>query len=747
MIFLNSLLALGALAFTVPLAIHLLFRNRFEIIDWGAMRFLESVIRVNRRRMQLRNLLLLLVRCAIPILLAFCLARPVLTGWKALPGNEPISMVLALDTSFSLAAKVDPSASRFDRVIATAQEIISTLPRGSDVTLVTSASSRSDQEAGASRSDPQSALNDLKSLRIGGGAMSLERLLSEALRKVTSAATERRQIVLLTDNAASDYSGSELEALTTIGERRSALAPTPFIAWIDSWKFAPALLKNRRITKLEPIQASSVPGQSVTWNVEAKMDGELPTTTSMDVLVNGETTESKAITFRSGLATATFETSFKDAGRHVVEVAFPSDDEFSIDDRKSADFNVYPPLDVWLVDGTPSDQPLQSDTDFLSVALSPFSLAGEKAVDLFRTERVGVRELSSRTAETPKIVVLADVGPMQSDELKWLQNFVEVDGGTLVFFAGQATEADLWDRQLVKTDGTPLLPMKWGSIKSTDEGATGTNAAGTKIEDSRMTYPPLAAFSKDAKGSLASVEVSSYRNLIMRDKAVVDDSQAKSTDANIILRLENGDALMAVGDVGKGRVLQVATTANDRWTSFPRRLPFVPLVQQLFLHLATGSSLASTSVAGEPISFNPPQRTEKEKQAENAETTKAPSDAWTVTTPTGETLPIKQTDGRVVWANTVSAGTYRFTSEDGRFAYAAVSVPEQDLKIADAADSVLADAAKRIGANRYDSVSAYQSDDSNRRFGRGIWRFVLLALLAAMIIEPILQQRGAKATS
>ena len=757
MIFLNWLLALGALAFTVPLAIHLLFRNRFEIVDWGAMRFLESVIRINRRRMKLRNLLLLLVRCAIPILLAFCLARPVLTGWKALPGNEPISMVLALDTSYSLAAKVDPSANRFDRLIATAQEIVSTLPRGSDVTLITSASSRSgdNENDDASRGDPQSTLNDLRSLRIGGNALSLERLLSEALRKVTTAPTERRQVVLLTDNAASDFSDAELDALNTIGERRSAIVPTPVIAWIDSWQVAPDTLRNRRVTKLEPIQTSSVPGQSVTWNVEARMDGELPTTSSMEILLDGEISETKVIAFRSGLATATFETVFDNAGRHAVEVVFPGDDDFSADDRKRADFMVYPPLNVWLVDGNPSDKPLQSDTDFLGIALSPFSLAGEKAVDLFSTETIGVRQLSSRKTELPKIVVLADVGPMQSSDLKWLQNFVEIEGGTLVFFAGPATDADRWDKQLVAIDGTPLLPMKWGAIKSSAE-------AGAKIDESRLTYPPLAAFSKDAKGTLASVEVVSYRSLVARDKTIAGDNPSKSADANVILWLENGDPLMAVGDVGKGRVLQIATTANDRWTSFPRRLPFVPFVQRLFLHLATGSSLVSTPFAGEPISFSLPELTAEDEQNKPDKKEKAASPSaqagssaqanssehdWMVTTPTGDTLTVKPAENRLIFTDTVSAGTYRFESNDGRFAFAAVNVPEQDLRIADAVDSVRSDAAKRMGATRYESVSAYQNDDSTRRFGRGIWRYMLLALLAAMIFEPILQQRGAKVTS
>ena len=116
MTLLNGILALGALAFTVPLAIHLLFRSRFRTIEWGAMHLLDAVIRINRRRVQLLHLLLLIVRCLLPILLAFCLARPLLTGFETLPGNAPQSLVLVIDDSRSMAARDEAGSSRLDQV-------------------------------------------------------------------------------------------------------------------------------------------------------------------------------------------------------------------------------------------------------------------------------------------------------------------------------------------------------------------------------------------------------------------------------------------------------------------------------------------------------------------------------------------------------------------------------------------------------------------------------------------------------
>ena len=57
---LNSPLAWGAVAFCVPLILHILNRSRFRRVEWGAMHLLDSVVKVNHRRFQLEQLLLLL---------------------------------------------------------------------------------------------------------------------------------------------------------------------------------------------------------------------------------------------------------------------------------------------------------------------------------------------------------------------------------------------------------------------------------------------------------------------------------------------------------------------------------------------------------------------------------------------------------------------------------------------------------------------------------------------------------------
>jgi hypothetical protein len=253
-----------------------------------------------------------------------------------------------------------------------------------------------------------------------------------------------------------------------------------------------------------------------------------------------------------------------------------------------------------------------------------------------------------------------------------------------------------------------------------------------------LTYPPLAAFAREAKGTLNMVDMVSYREMVAVGDGTIGGTIGGTANANVVMRLENGAPLIAVADVGRGRIMQVATTANDRWTSLPRRLAFVPLIQRLFMHLAIGESKIKTVSSGEPILM-----TQSQLIADKA----SPSDQWNVTTPLGETIPITMNDGRLRLDRTHAAGIYRFESDDKVIAYAAVNVPESELKRAAAEPSVRDEAAKRMGSTQYESLTAFQSDDTTRRFGRGVWRYLLLGLLAMMIVEPFLQQRSARAAS
>ena len=83
----SPLLIWGTLLGAIPIIIHLLNRRRFRQVEWAPMRYLKLTIRRNRRRIQIEQLLLLLLRIALPVLLFLLLARPVLNPTGSRSGS------------------------------------------------------------------------------------------------------------------------------------------------------------------------------------------------------------------------------------------------------------------------------------------------------------------------------------------------------------------------------------------------------------------------------------------------------------------------------------------------------------------------------------------------------------------------------------------------------------------------------------------------------------------------------------
>jgi hypothetical protein len=93
----TGLLIAGAVSIIVPVLIHLLSRQRRRPIEWAAMRFLLEALRKHRRRLQLEQALLLLVRCLILIVLGAALARPLLESAGILDVGGSRTVLLVVD--------------------------------------------------------------------------------------------------------------------------------------------------------------------------------------------------------------------------------------------------------------------------------------------------------------------------------------------------------------------------------------------------------------------------------------------------------------------------------------------------------------------------------------------------------------------------------------------------------------------------------------------------------------------------
>ena len=94
----------GLIAATGPIIIHLLNRRRFRTVEWAAMDFLRQAMQRNRRAVQLRDLIVLVLRCLAVAAFGVALARPFLSGVSSMQLLGAIGTGIALIVGVGAAA-------------------------------------------------------------------------------------------------------------------------------------------------------------------------------------------------------------------------------------------------------------------------------------------------------------------------------------------------------------------------------------------------------------------------------------------------------------------------------------------------------------------------------------------------------------------------------------------------------------------------------------------------------------------
>ncbi|MEX0824999.1 MAG: BatA domain-containing protein, partial [Pirellulaceae bacterium] len=196
MTFLNGLLAFGAIAAVLPLAIHLLNRQRFEIIDWAAMHLIAAVHHANQRRWRWQELLLLLVRCAIPILLALALARPVLTSWRAAGGGQPSTTIVLLDDSASMRRSMPDGGNAFDEARRRISLALNQSAAGSEANIVL-AGGEFLNLADVATTDLDGLLESLEQRDPSSGSLDLRGAGQSAMNQIVTATNPWRRLLIL----------------------------------------------------------------------------------------------------------------------------------------------------------------------------------------------------------------------------------------------------------------------------------------------------------------------------------------------------------------------------------------------------------------------------------------------------------------------------------------------------------------------------------------------------------------------
>jgi hypothetical protein len=327
-----------------------------------------------------------------------------------------------------------------------------------------------------------------------------------------------------------------------------------------------------------------------------------------------------------------------------------------------------------------------------------------------------------------RVVVLANVARLNDNQVDALRSFVQDDGALLVF-AGSGIDTK-WYNEKLFADGGGLLPAAFGvpQGKIDDQGQT------ARIVAQHFDHPALEFFYEAVNGDLSTAEIRQWYEL-----------KPATTGTVVVAQLDNGDPLLVERKFGDGVVMQAATACDADWSDLPMRPVFVPLMQQLVTTMATQLTPPRNIRTGEPAVALFTERAAG-KQNEDPEAGSADRGALlSIATPEGGRQTIQSIpQGKRLMARfdaTRRPGVYTMTTPDSTAIHfvASTSREESNLEMLD--ETNLKSLADGLGAQVAASTAEYLEQDSLRRHGREIWKYVLLGLLAFMFLELVLQQR------
>ena len=133
--FAASIFLAGLIAAGVPIAIHLLARQRTRVLGWGAMEFLkESVSSASARRNRLRDILLLVLRTLAILFLVLTFAQPLASHLSF--GGGGLETVFIWDISLSTTALDSAGKPRQETMREALRKELERLPDDSSVRIL-----------------------------------------------------------------------------------------------------------------------------------------------------------------------------------------------------------------------------------------------------------------------------------------------------------------------------------------------------------------------------------------------------------------------------------------------------------------------------------------------------------------------------------------------------------------------------------------------------------------------------------
>lgn len=452
----------GMVCAAAPVIIHLLNRRRYRVVHWAAMPFLREALQRNRKMMQMRDLILLVLRTAAVLLFGLALAQPFFaSGEEEFDSTKPLHAVLVLDNSLSM-GYTQVEGTLLDKAKDRAKQFIEELPEGSVVSIVPLCGTEHPISSDPYPFKDKGLMEAIDAIEVVDRSASVQRAANEATKAAEASPELAKRIIVFGDQQALSWRDlNTAEQFKQLPSMQVIDVGSP--EWENTW------VSDLRVQDgLADIETPT------TFVVELQHRGSAEAARKdiqVSFFVDGDMVAEKAVSLdnQGGVREVVFEHTFNTVSpsegqpEYVPVKVIISPDNLVADNERHLIVPVVASLPVLFIDQLSDDEEEPSknrfgETRHLRTLLAPTSSRDELQRQLIKVKHIKVADLQQSDLEDARLVIVAGVrSPDSETNVKLLRDYVR-QGGQLVIGAGGDFDPDDWN-ELAWLDGGGILPL------------------------------------------------------------------------------------------------------------------------------------------------------------------------------------------------------------------------------------------------------------------------------------------------
>jgi hypothetical protein len=536
--FLNPLFFVGALAAAVPILLHLIRREHARKLEFPTLMFLRKISKKTIRYQKLRHLLLLLLRVLALLLIVLAFARPYRQSAQAPAaiGRVTIAHVILIDNSMSMGYQ-----DRWDRAKAAASDIVRSSGPGDKFAVL----EFSDKTTALTQltANSSEALDRVKSgVELSDQPTRYAQALRAAEKFAIDSGTGKRIIHLISDFQKSGWAAEEQDFRLDAGMELQCFD-------VGADDFSNLAIREVRVVEVDAGAGMVIKASPVNFGVKDRKN------TRLSLFLDGRMIAEKRIDLPKGTSQGVeFQIPGLIAGVHPVVIEI-EDPELVRDNRFYMTLESRGKTPVLVVESADAGK-RRSPSYFLSNALN---------IDALSPYKLSVVSTPGPLISGGLLIWNNAPGGDQNLQRK-LQDFVRSGGGLAIVLADSSRSADF-----NRSFGV-WLPVK---AEVPSEYHAGARPADNYVlmTNLKMDHAVFRPFAQPHSGNFSSARFFNHAKL-----KAGHDAEAPAT-------FDNGDPAVITMDIGKGRVLIFASSADDESNDLPLKSVYAPLWQQMLRYL------------------------------------------------------------------------------------------------------------------------------------------------------------------